>query len=92
MYRSQFQYSITNTVLENVKSLKDLGVAFDTHLMLGLHINDKRNQAYSILGVITISFTSPDKDSLVDFRYKVSLVQTHLEYANCKWSPYIVHV
>jgi len=49
----------------------------------------KINKAYSILGVIKINFTYFDKDSFVVI-YK-SMVRSHLEYANCIWSPYIVH-
>jgi len=34
-------YNINNTELENVESIKDLGVTFDSHLKFGLHINEK---------------------------------------------------
>ena len=57
------RYSINNVELENVESFKDLGVSFDSHLKFGLHISEKINKAYSILGIIRRSFTFLDKDS-----------------------------
>jgi len=79
-------YSINNINLENVDSIKDLGVTFDSHLKFGLHINEKINKAYSILGIIRRNFTFLDKDSFLII-YK-SMVRSHLEYANCIWSPH----
>ena len=34
-------WSITNTELENVESIKDLGVTFDSHLKFGLQMNEQ---------------------------------------------------
>ena len=85
---SNYQYSIENKLLENLDSIKDLGVTFDTHLKFGLHINEKINKAYSILGVIKRNFSLLDKDSFLVI-YK-SMVRSHLEYANCIWAPYTV--
>ena len=74
--------------LENLESINDLGVTFDSILKFSLHINEKI-KAYSILGVIKRNFTYLDKNSFL-FIYK-SMVRSHLEYANCIWSPYAVH-
>jgi len=38
-------YGINNVELENVNSIKDLGVLFDSHLKFGLHISEKINKA-----------------------------------------------
>ena len=83
-----YHYSVDNTALENIDSIKDLGVTFDPHLKFGFHINEKINKAYSILGIIKRNFTLLDKESFVVI-YK-SMVRSHLEYANCIWSPYTV--
>jgi len=36
-------YSFNNGELENVESIKDLGVIFDSHLKFGLHISENIN-------------------------------------------------
>ena len=81
-------YSIANVELENVESIKDLGVTFDSHLKFEIHISDKINKAYSILGIIRRNFKFLDKESFLVL-YK-SMVRSHLEYANCIWSPHTV--
>jgi len=48
--------SISNVELKNVESIKDLGVLFDSHLKFALHISEKINKAYSILGIIRRNF------------------------------------
>ena len=86
---NNYHYSIDKIELENLESINDLGVTFDSNLKFSLHINEKINKAYSILGVIKRNFTYLDKDSFLVI-YK-SMVRSHLEYANCIWSPYAVH-
>ena len=83
---SSDHYSINSIELENLDSIKDLGVTFDSQLNFVTHINDKVNKAYSILGIIRRNFTFLDKNSFLVI-YK-SLVRSHLEYANCIWSPH----
>ena len=56
-------YSIDNVELENVESIKDLGVIFDSHLKFELHMSEKIDKAYSILGIIRRNFKFLDKDS-----------------------------
>jgi len=41
--------SINNVELENVESIKDLGVLFDSHLKFALHIREKINKAIVFL-------------------------------------------
>ena len=81
-------YSIDNVELENLDSIKDLGVTFDSQLSFVIHINEKINKAYSILGIIRRNFTFLDATSFLII-YK-SLVRSHLEYANCVWSPHTI--
>ena len=56
-------YNNNSVELENVESIKDLGVIFDSHLKLELHIIEKIKKAYSILDIIRRNFTFLDKDS-----------------------------
>ena len=84
-----YHYNINNINLENLDSIKDLGATFDSLLRFGLHINEKIYKAYSILGIIKRNFNFLDKDSFL-IMYK-SLVRSHLEYANCIWSPYTMN-
>ena len=88
LWAANRQYSSLQLDLDNIESIKDLGVIFDSHLKFKLHISDKVNKAYSILGIIRRNFTFLDKDSFIVL-YK-SMVRSHLEYANCIWSPYTV--
>ena len=51
-----------------------------------MHINEKVNKAYSILGIIKRNFKFLSQESFV-LLYK-SLVRSHLENANSVWCPY----
>jgi len=42
-------YSINSIELENIESIKDLGLLFDSQLNFVTHTNDKINKAHSIL-------------------------------------------
>ena len=50
------------------------------------HINEKINKTDSILGIIKRNFPYLSQECFVTL-YK-SLVRSHLEYANCVWSPH----
>jgi len=43
---------VNNRELENVESIKDQGVTFDSHLKFDLHINEKIYKPRRILGII----------------------------------------
>jgi len=49
--------------LKMLNQSKDLGVLFDSHLTFGLHISEKINKAYSILGMVRRNFTYLNKDA-----------------------------
>ena len=74
------------SVLEHLDFIKDLGVIFDQKLKFDHHINEKVNEAFSILGIIHRNFKYMSSDTFI-MLYK-SLVRPHLEYAVCVWSPY----
>ena len=80
------QYIIGDTLLEKVEEIKDLGVVFDSKLKFNIHINDKINKAFSVLGVIKRNFKYMDSNTFI-MLYK-SMVRPHLEYANLVWYPY----
>jgi len=74
------------SVLEHLNYIKDLRVTFDSELKCNLHIEEKVNKAYSVLGLIYRNFKYLSKNTLV-MLYK-TLVRLYLEYANCAWSPF----
>jgi hypothetical protein len=73
------------SVLEHLDNIKDLGVTFDSKLKFDHHINETVNKSYSVLGLIYRNFKYISSDTFV-MLYK-TLVRSHLEYANCVWSP-----
>ena len=72
--------------LEQVASIKDLGIIVDTGLTFTEHIQVKINKAYSILGIIRRTFSNIDRSTFL-MLYK-SLVRSQLEYGGSVWSPY----
>ena len=83
-----YSYHINDVPLEQLDSIKDLGVIFDSQFKFDKHIADKINKAYAFLGLIKRNFTYLCKDAFITL-YK-SLVRSHLEYAVQVWSPYTV--
>ena len=87
-----FEYSIDNTVLCDVDSVRDLGVSFDTNLTFNRHIDLICTKASSLFGFIKIwakEFNNP----LVTKTLFTTIVRPHLEYASQVWSPYYrVHI
>jgi len=63
-----------------------MGVKFNTKLKSDYRINEKINKPYSILGIIKRNFGYLTQECFVTL-YKY-LVRSHLEYANCVWSPH----
>ena len=84
------QYHITHDnktyILDQLSSINDLGVTFDSKLSFKDHISQKINKAYSILGIIKRNFIHMDEISFI-LLYK-TMVRPHLEYANSVWCPY----
>ncbi len=72
-------------ILENVKSVKDLGINIDDQLSFEQHCNHVISKASRILAVIRRTFSHIDEDMMVQLHK--SLVRPHLEYANDVWSP-----
>lgn len=83
---TSFKYYINAEELENLDSIKDLGVTFDSRLRFDLHVTEKINKANSILGIIKRNFCNLSYEAFLCM-YK-SLVRSHLEYAETVWNPY----
>ena len=71
--------------LENVESLKDLGVIIDNSLSFGKHISNKISIANRNLGLIFRTFTFMDKDMCLNLFKAID--RPHVEYATRVWYP-----
>jgi ribonuclease P/MRP protein subunit RPP40 len=69
-----------------LRVLKTSGVTFDHKLTFSIHIDEKVNKAYSMLGVIKRNFQFQSVNPFL-LIYK-SMVRSHLEYANTVWCPH----
>lgn len=79
-------YSINNTVLERVNSIRDLGVTMEPNLRFNTHYNNIKSKAFRMLGFLyrqTQDFNNPHVLKLLYYSY----VRSHLEYCSVVWSP-----
>jgi hypothetical protein len=92
--QSSFTYSLTEagvvTELEEVKTIRDLGVLVDSKLTFKNHILEKVSKAYSMIGIIKRNFKHVDKDTFLSL-YKC-MVRSQLEYANSVWNPHAAYL
>ena len=72
--------------LEHVDHIKDLGVIIDRDLSFDLHISEKVNKAFQMLGIINRNFADIDEKTFL-LLYK-AMVRSHLEFAGSVWNPY----
>ena len=80
-------YHIMNVPLENVKTVKDLGITFDVSLNFISHLSNIVSKAFQLLGFI--KRCTADFSSVAALKQLYcALVRPHLEYASCVWSPY----
>jgi len=47
---------VSDTVIDKVHKIKDLGIVFDCRLKFGEHIDEKINRAYQMIGIIQRNF------------------------------------
>jgi len=73
-------------VLEHVDHITDLGVTIDNDLCFDLHISEKINKAFQMLGIINRTFVDIDETTFL-LLYK-TMVRSHLEFAGSVWNPY----
>ena len=80
----QFEYTMSNNLdtvqVQAVSEGKDLGVTFTPDLKFSKHISATANKANRVVGAIRRSYRYIDKTMLVQLH--MSLVRSHLEYAN----------
>ncbi|MDW0208719.1 MAG: reverse transcriptase family protein, partial [Nitrososphaeraceae archaeon] len=82
--KQDYEYSFCDSdgkvvVLEHVSSMKDLGVTMDADLTFSIHIYEKINKAFQMLGIINRNFSDLDKFSFL-LLYK-SFVRSRVEYS-----------
>jgi hypothetical protein len=65
--------------------IKDLGVHVSCNLSFRIHVYEKINMAYRMLGIIKRNFYSVDNYTFITL-YK-SFVRSHVEYAVSVWNP-----
>ena len=83
------QYMLNNTMLEQVRSEKDLGVIVDEDLKFREQAASAASKGNQILGLIKRSFANIDTKTL-PLLYK-TLVRPLLEYGNPIWGPFNKH-
>ena len=79
-------YSLHNQVLENVPSVKYLGITITDELDWGQHINNVTSKATKTLGFLRRNLTLAPKETKVA-AYQ-TLVCPQLEYAAPIWNPH----
>ena len=79
-------YSLHNQVLENVSSVKYLGITVTDDLDWSQHINNVTSKATKTLGFLRRNLTLAPKETKVAV-YK-ALVRPQLEYAAPIWKPH----
>lgn len=85
--RVEYTYTVGDTLLERVDSIRDLGVTIDSKLRFHEHISTVTAKAFSVLGFIR-RHSSSFKDVYTLKALYCSLVRSILEYAAPVWAPY----
>jgi hypothetical protein len=82
-----FEYSLDNSILEQCKTFKDLGIVYDQKLSFNNHIETVTASSMRMLGFITRvcrDFTGVDAQKTLFISY----VRSKLEYCAIIWCPY----
>ena len=85
-YKIQASYTLEGTVLENVDSIKYLGVTITSDLKWNSHIRNVCSKANITLGFLRRNVFSCPKD-VKKAAYK-SMVRPILEYGSTVWDPH----
>lgn len=83
----KYTYILSHKSLSQLKSVRDLGVIFDTKLCLDLHINKIVSKAFQLFGFVMRSTLDFKKTTSYLCLYK-ALVRSQLEYAVSVWIPF----
>jgi hypothetical protein len=83
----KYDYSINDVKLDDVNSIRDLGVIIDSKLTFVNHIDRMTSSARSVLGFVKRRVKDFDDPYICKTLY-CALVQPILEYASVVWSPH----
>ena len=83
-----YSYDLSSHIIEQVKSIKDIGVTMDSELSFDEHINIKIDTANKIVGIIRRTYRYLNCENFLPL-YKC-LVRSHFDYAVSVWDPYKV--
>ena len=86
--KSAYVYQLFTDSIEQVDSMKDIGVTIDSALTFDQHINMKIDTANKILGIIRRSYRFLNCETFLPL-YKC-MVRSYFDYAVCVWDPYKV--
>jgi len=81
-------YYMYGEPIEEVCSIKDLGVSFSNDMKVSLHCRDSYSKANRMLGLISRTIRYRHPTVLINL-YK-SLVRPHLDYCSSVWNPYYI--
>ena len=88
--KSLCEYVLSSHVVEQMDSMKDIGVTIDSNLTFNEHINIKIDTANKILGIRWSNRFLNCETFLPLYR---SMVRSHFDYAVGVWDPYkIKHI
>jgi len=85
-FTQRYTYSINNEKLEQVCSIKDLGISIDSNMSFEKHTSQIVNDAYKKLGFIIRNAKCFNNIYCISVLYN-SMVRSKLEYASVIWSP-----
>ena len=81
-----FKYTLKGTELEQVDSIKYLGVNISNNLHWEKHIDEICNKAFKILGLLRRNLSScPQEVKMLAYK---GLIRPILEYASAAWDPH----
>lgn len=82
-----FNYTLCNSSLIKVSSLRDLGVQLDTNLTFNTHVQNIVNKAFKLYGFVMRTSVNFKRTNTYLYLFKC-LVRSQLEYAVPIWNPY----
>ena len=83
----QYVYYVENYPLERLRSVKDLGVYYDSEYSFRVHVNNVVLSAGKILGFMLRNCKDFNNISTLTVLYN-ALVRSRLEYCSLAWFPY----
>lgn len=82
-----FNYNFHDTHINELESIRDLGVVLDIKLNFINHINEVINKANKMLGFI-IRISKPFRNIKTMYSLYTTYIRPHLEYCTLIWAPF----